>query len=102
LSSGEKQLICLARALLSDRKILCIDEATASVDFQTDQLIQETIKSEFRETTVITIAHRVQTILEYDRILVMNEGRVAEFDTVEGLLGNQQSLFYRLVNSKED
>ncbi len=102
MSSGEKQLICLARALLSDRKILCIDEATASVDFQTDQLIQETIKSEFRETTVITIAHRVQTILEYDRILVMNEGRVAEFDTVEGLLGNQQSLFYRLVNSKED
>lgn len=103
MSCGEKQLICLARALLSARKILCLDEATASVDFETDQFIQDTIKSElFSQTTVITIAHRVQTILDYDRILVMSEGRLAEFDTVENLLGNQQSLFYKLVNGTDD
>lgn len=91
----------MARALLSDRKILCIDEATASVDFETDLFIQETIKREFKNTIVITIAHRIQTIFDSDRILAMNEGRVAEFDTAKNLLDNRESVFYNLVNNVE-
>ena len=98
LSSGEKQLICLARALLSDRKILCIDEATASVDFETDKYIQETIRNEFVNTTVLTIAHRIQTIFDSDRIMAMVDGEVKEFDTVKNLLSESNSVFYKLVN----
>ncbi len=99
LSGGEKQLICLARALLTNRRILCIDEATASVDFKTDALIQRTIRSQFVTTTVLTIAHRVQTILDCDSILAMSDGQVAEFDTVENLLSKPDSVFYKLVNN---
>ena len=98
LSSGEKQLICLARALLSNRNILCIDEATASVDFETDNFIQKTIRSEFENVTVLTIAHRINTIFDYDKILVMDGGKVAEFDTVKNLLANKSSLFFNLVH----
>lgn len=97
LSSGEKQLICLARAVLSNRKILCIDEATAQVDFETDNFIQDTIRSKFKDTIVLTIAHRINTIFDYDKILVMDQGRVAEFDTTRNLLENRSSLFYSLV-----
>ena len=98
LSSGEKQLVCLARAILSNRKVLCIDEATASVDFETDNFIQQTIKREFSHVTVLCIAHRINTIFDYDKILVMDNGRVAEFDTVANLLANRASLFYSLAN----
>ena len=98
LSSGEKQLVCLARAILSNRKILCIDEATASVDFETDNFIQQTIKQEFKYVTVLCIAHRINTIFDYDKILVMDNGKVAEFDTAENLLSNKSSLFYSLAN----
>ncbi|CAF0839258.1 unnamed protein product [Brachionus calyciflorus] len=98
LSVGEKQLICLARAILTNRKILCIDEATAQVDFETDNLIQETIRNKFRDTTVLTIAHRINTIFDYDKILVMDNGRVAEFNTVKNLMDDKNSLFYALVN----
>nr|QUF59457.1 ATP-binding cassette transporter Abcc10 [Brachionus angularis] len=98
LSCGEKQLICLARAILSNRKILCIDEATAQVDFETDNFIQETIRTKFRGVTVLTIAHRINTIFDYDKILVMDAGKVAEFDTTKNLLENKNSLFYSLVN----
>ena len=98
LSIGERQLVCLARAILANRNILCIDEATANVDFESDNFIQETIKSKFKDVTVMTIAHRIHTIVDYDRILVMNNGRVAEFDTPSALLSNKTSLFYSLVN----
>lgn len=98
LSTGERQLVCLARAILANRKILCIDEATASVDFETDSFIQETIRNKFTGVTVLTVAHRINTILDYDRVLVMESGRVAEFDSPKQLLSNKNSLFYSLVN----
>lgn len=95
-SNGQRQLMCLGRALLHDSPILVLDEATASVDVSTDKLIQETIRTEFKDKTIVTIAHRLNTILDSDRVLVLDKGRVAEFDTPERLLQNQESLFYAL------
>ncbi|XP_056410690.1 LOW QUALITY PROTEIN: ATP-binding cassette sub-family C member 10 [Hyla sarda] len=98
-SLGQKQLLCLARALLTEAKILCIDEATASVDHQTDHLLQVTIHQKFRERTVLTIAHRLNTIMDSDRVLVMHAGKVAELDSPTILSSRKDSHFYRLINS---
>nr|ODN94507.1 ATP-binding cassette transporter YOR1 [Cryptococcus depauperatus CBS 7855] len=85
LSVGERSLVSLARALVRDTKVLVLDEATASVDLETDAKIQETIRNEFKNRTLLCIAHRLRTILSYDRILVMSDGQMAEFDTPENL-----------------
>ncbi|PRP88412.1 hypothetical protein PROFUN_03326 [Planoprotostelium fungivorum] len=98
LSVGTRQLMCLARAILRGARVIVMDEATAAVDFETDSLIQHTIRKEFKDTTVLTIAHRLKTVLDYDRILVMDKGRVAEFDTPSNLLQNDQSIFFSMVN----
>ena len=79
-------------------QVLCIDEATASVDLETDQLIQRMIHEQFANNAVLTIAHRIHTIMDSDRVLVMQAGRVAEFEPPQVLLANPDSLFYGLVH----
>nr|KAF6340857.1 ATP binding cassette subfamily C member 10 [Myotis myotis] len=101
LSLGQRQLLCLARALLTDAKILCIDEATASVDQKTDQLLQQTICKRFANKTVLTIAHRLNTILNSDRVLVLQAGRVVELDSPAVLRNQPHSLFQQLLQSSQ-
>ena len=97
LSVGQRQLLCLARACLRKTKILFLDEATAAVDLETDDLIQATIRNEFSGSTILTIAHRINTIMDSDKVVVMEEGRVKEVDSPENLLKNENSLFYSLA-----
>ncbi|KAM7290452.1 multidrug resistance-associated protein 1 [Ixodes scapularis] len=97
LSAGQKQLVCLARALLRRSKILVLDEAASSVDLETGHLVAETIRTEFRGTTVVTIAHTVHTVLDCDRILLMNAGKVAEQGTPRELLRRKDGLFSRMA-----
>jgi ATP-binding cassette subfamily C (CFTR/MRP) protein 4 len=78
-SFGQKQLLCLARAILKNSKLLVLDEASSSVDLKTDQLIQQAIRKRFENNTVITIAHRLNTIIDYDYIIVLDQGQVVEF-----------------------
>uniref|UniRef100_A0A3Q3X7J8 Uncharacterized protein n=1 Tax=Mola mola TaxID=94237 RepID=A0A3Q3X7J8_MOLML len=97
LSVGQRQLLCLARALLTQAKLLCIDEATASVDPKTDKLLQQTIREKFQDKTVLTIAHRINTIMDSDRVLVMHAGKMVEFDSPAALCQSDHSVFHRLV-----
>ncbi|XP_011049414.1 PREDICTED: multidrug resistance-associated protein 1 isoform X2 [Acromyrmex echinatior] len=97
LSVGQRQLICLARALLRKTKVLILDEATAAVDLETDDLIQTTIRQEFKNCTVLTIAHRLNTILDSDRVIVLNKGLIVEYDSPEVLLSNPSSSFYSMA-----
>uniref|UniRef100_A0A8U7P8D9 Multidrug resistance-associated protein 1 n=1 Tax=Corvus moneduloides TaxID=1196302 RepID=A0A8U7P8D9_CORMO len=96
LSVGQRQLVCLARALLRKSKILVLDEATAAVDLETDKLIQSTIKSQFEECTVLTIAHRLNTIMDYTRVLVLERGEVVECGTPDQLL-QEKGIFYSMA-----
>ena len=98
-SVGQRQLLCLARAIVRKSKVLLLDEATSAVDPQTDQLIQETIRKVFSDNTILTIAHRIDTILDYDKILILDQGSVLEYDTVDNLLNNSQSKFSDIVKS---
>jgi len=103
LSQGQRQLLCLGRALLRQCRVLLLDEATSSVDFETDREIQRTIRQAFAGSTVLTIAHRVDTILDSDKILVMKDGRAAEFAAPAELLALPDSEFAEIVrHSKEE
>ena len=97
-SQGERQLVCFARAILRDPKLLVLDEATASVDNRTDEQIQRLIREKFVDCTVLTIAHRLDTIVDSDRILVLDQGLVSECDSAEVLLGKgeKNSIFASL------
>ena len=126
-SVGQRQLVCLARALLRRSRILILDEATAAVDLETDDLIQTTIRTEFDDATVITIAHRLNTIVDYDRlhdvtllrntchfpvkptvtsrvcllfllrILVLDAGSIVQFDSPRKLIQNKSGVFFRML-----
>ncbi|KAJ2637040.1 hypothetical protein GGF40_002633 [Coemansia sp. RSA 1286] len=98
-SVGQRQLVSLCRALLWRRRVVVLDEATANVDGETDKTMQEVIRSQFKNCTVLTIAHRLDTIMDSDRILVMDQGQAAEFDTPQNLLANKDSRFTSLVES---
>uniref|UniRef100_A0AAX7TMG0 ABC-type glutathione-S-conjugate transporter n=1 Tax=Astatotilapia calliptera TaxID=8154 RepID=A0AAX7TMG0_ASTCA len=95
LSLGQRQLVCLARALLRKTKILVLDEATAAVDLETDTLIQSTIRTQFEDCTVLTIAHRLNTIMDYTRVIVMDRGHISEMDSPANLI-SQRGQFYRM------
>lgn len=96
-SVGQRQLVCLARALLRKTRILVLDEATAAVDLETDDLIQATIRTAFKECTVLTIAHRLNTIMDSTRVMVLDKGEIKEFDTPSSLLHNKKSIFYGMA-----
>lgn len=96
LSQGQKQLLCLARAILSRPKVLLLDEATSAVDMATDRLIQRSIREEFANTTLLVIAHRLSTVADFDRILVMKDGVTLEFGSPKELL-QDNGLFKEMV-----
>ncbi|XP_019104964.1 ABC transporter C family member 10 isoform X2 [Beta vulgaris subsp. vulgaris] len=95
-SMGQRQLFCLGRALLKKRKILVLDEATASIDNTTDAILQKTIRTEFADCTVVTVAHRIPTVMDCTRVLAVSDGKVAEFDEPANLM-KKESLFGKLV-----
>ncbi|KAJ3266425.1 hypothetical protein HDU77_001036 [Chytriomyces hyalinus] len=97
LSVGQRQLLCLARAVLRKSKVLVLDEATAAIDYETDVIIQNTIRKLAEHCTVITIAHRINTIIDYDRILVLDHGKVVELDSPQVLLRDRTSKFFALA-----
>ncbi|KAF9940341.1 hypothetical protein BGZ65_007307 [Modicella reniformis] len=96
-SQGQRQLLCMARALLRQSRVIIMDEATASVDFATDEKIQMTIRTELGDSTLITVAHRLRTIMDYDRVLVLEQGHVVEFDSPINLITNPSSRFRDMV-----
>ena len=97
-SAGEKQLLCLTRAMLVNPRLLVLDEATSSVERATDEFVQRILRTHFVNTTLLTIAHRLNTIIDYDIVIVMNEGKVAEIGTPKALL-RQNGVFADMVNA---
>lgn len=100
-SVGERQLFCMARALLRHSKILVLDESTSAIDTETDALVQKTIRECFQDCTLLTIAHRLNTILDSDKILVMADGAALEYDTPSNLLANSESKFSSMIATSE-
>ena len=101
-SMGERQLFCIARALLRKPRLLLLDEATASIDAETDRIIQEMVRRVFKGITVLTIAHRLNTIADSDLIIVLEQGRVAEIDSPEKLLEDPDSMYSSLVRKSHE
>ena len=92
-------MICICRAILKRSKVVILDEATANIDQKTEERIQQLIDKEFKDCTVMTVAHRLKTVMNSDKILVTNEGQNAEFDSPQALLASPKSLFSHLVKS---
>ncbi|KAI0040180.1 ATP-binding cassette transporter [Auriscalpium vulgare] len=97
-STGEKQLLCMARAILKRSKVLVMDEVDI-VDYATDELISKTIRHEFADSTILTIAHRLRTVIDYNRVMLLDEGKIVEFDSPAALLSNPNSKFYALCKA---
>ncbi|ORY47490.1 P-loop containing nucleoside triphosphate hydrolase protein [Rhizoclosmatium globosum] len=97
LSVGQRQLLCLSRAILRSPKLLVLDECTANVDLETDHLIQQALRSTMSQTTILTIAHRLNTVMDYDKILVLDAGKVVEYDTPRALLEREGGVFAGMV-----
>jgi len=100
-SQGQRQLLCIARSILRRPKILIMDEATASIDNTTDAIIQRMIRTKFSDATVLTIAHRINTIMDSDRVLVLDDGNIAEFDSPDALMSLENGIFKSLVEQSE-
>lgn len=97
-SVGQRQLLCLARAILSQNKILVLDEATANIDRRTDQLLQETLQESFRDGTILAVAHRLDTIIEFDYCMVLGGGKVLEYGSPAELIRRDNGAFASMVN----
>lgn len=92
-SQGQRQLVSMARALLRRSSIVVLDEATSSIDLETDAKIQATIREEFKHSLLLTVAHRIRTVIDYDRLLVLEKGKVVEFDTPLNLIQKETGVF---------
>ncbi|KAJ7175766.1 multidrug resistance-associated ABC transporter [Mycena filopes] len=101
-SLGERQIVALARAIVRGSKLLILDEATSAIDYKTDAIIQDTLRNELSGVTLITVAHRLQTVMDYDRVMVLDKGRIIEFDAPSALLENQAGHFYGMVSESSD
>jgi len=102
LSQGEKQLVCLARAMINKTKLILLDEATANVDVVTEKKIQDIIKEKFEGCTILMIAHRLNTIMFADDVLVLNEGKVLEYGEVSKLKSDEKSFFGKLLKRDKE
>ena len=100
-SRGERQLLALARALLRKRRLLVLDEASSSLDVETDAMIQQVIRTVFGDCTVITVAHRLNTLLDYDQILVLSKGELVEIGNPQDLLRNTEGPFSQLLRGEQ-
>ena len=98
---GQRQLLCLVRAILSKTKVLCLDEATASIDQKTDALIQETIRKVFRNSTILLIAHKIESVLQCDKVIVIENGVISESGPPDALVQNDCSLFHKFWLSSQ-
>ena len=101
-SAGQKQLFCMARAILKKPKVLCLDEATANIDLDTDNKLQATIRLQFSSSTIVTIAHRLNTIVDSDVVIIMDEGRIGEMGNPGVLAKDNNSMWAKLLKSSED
>jgi ATP-binding cassette subfamily C (CFTR/MRP) protein 1 len=102
LSLGQKQIICFMRVLLSPKKLMIFDEATANIDLKTEKLMSDAVKNEFRLSTMFIIAHRIQTVLECDKICIMDMGKIVEFDTPQNLIKNPKSIFTEIYRKLQE
>ena len=102
LSQGEKQIVCFMRAIAEKKKVIILDEATANIDLKTEKNIQKRIENDFKDSTMFIIAHRIQTVLSCDKILVLEDGRVKEFDTLDKLIADEDSEFSKIYQKLQE